>query len=154
MDDHPFKWLSARARRSNTLIVGHQLVMGRHTVKGVFQLVAACMMLGVGATASAAGSTVQTNILQMSINGSTINSSTGNFVWIQAAAAPTGSPSCVNGSGGSWHFTLSLDTAYGKSLYAMLLAAEVAGKLVLLTGTGLCSQVSSVESLSAANIFN
>jgi hypothetical protein len=106
-------------------------------------------MLGIGATASAQGSTALTTIVQMSINANT-----GNVAWIQAAVAPTGSPSCVTGAGGSWHFTLSLDTSYGKSMYAMLLAAQVAGKQVILTGTGACSQVSVVESLQAVNIFS
>jgi hypothetical protein len=73
----------------------------------------------------------------------------GNQVYIQASAAPT-TPAC---SHPQWHFVLSLDTAAGKSLYALLLSAEARGTLMHLSGGGTCSP-EGVEWLRSATSYD
>lgn len=95
--------------------------------------------LAVATTVHAAGSTTNTTITQISLN-----SSFGDFIWIQTATAPTGSPTCA---ASPWNFTLSLDTTIGKNQYAVLLSALATGQTVILVGTGACSDWGNVESL-------
>lgn len=60
-----------------------------------------------------------------------------------SAGAPTGAPGCS--AYGQW--AISLDTAKGKSTYALLLAAAAQGSSVTVNGTGACTDASDRESV-------
>lgn len=72
-------------------------------------------------------------------------SNLGNHIHVKVSTTPTMRPACATHT--TWHFTLPLDTAWGKNLYAMLLAAKATGTTVWLSGTGACSQESDIETL-------
>jgi hypothetical protein len=78
-------------------------------------------------------------------------SNLGNHVYIKTSSTPTTRPSCSNQN--AWHFALSLDTAWGRTVYAMLLAAKAAGTTVWISGTGACSTDTSVEDLRALTTY-
>lgn len=58
------------------------------------------------------------------------------------AGTPTGAPACSNL--GEW--AIEIDTAFGKSLYAMLLSAQSQGQTVIVEGTNVCSAWGDRES--------
>lgn len=58
-----------------------------------------------------------------------------NYLFV-TAGTKTGSPSCGNNN----EWTVNLNTAQGKSLYAMLLAAQAQDKTVSIVGNNTCSQ--------------
>jgi hypothetical protein len=74
----------------------------------------------------------------------------GNFAFIHLKTAPSARGDCSVNS--YWHFTLSLDDAAGKNMYAMLLTALASGSLISITGTGNCSEFSSAESISGIGV--
>lgn len=78
-------------------------------------------------------------------------SNLGNHVYIKVSSPPTTPASCSTHV--TWHFSLSLDTAWGKNLYAMLLAAKAAGTTVWISGTNACSELANVESLRAMTTY-
>jgi hypothetical protein len=78
-------------------------------------------------------------------------SNLGNHVYVRGSATPTTRASCS--THGTWHFTIPLDTAWGKNVYAMLLAAKAAGTTVWLSGTNACSEDGTVETLRAATTY-
>jgi hypothetical protein len=95
--------------------------------------------------ALAGGSAQNVLVVEMAVNRAY-----GNFAWIRVSSLPTGSPSCSNN--GYWNFTLSLDGLASRELYATLMAAITSGKQVKITGTGLCSEYSAVESLESLGV--
>jgi hypothetical protein len=92
------------------------------------------------------------SITNVTVKEAAINRAYGNYVFIHLSSASSGAPSCAINT--YWQYTLSLDGLASKELYSMLLAAAASGKLVSLTGTGLCSEFYSVESLQSINLLN
>jgi hypothetical protein len=78
-----------------------------------------------------------------------INKGYGVFVFINIDVVPTGAPACESGT---WQYTLSLTNPGDSQMYAMLLTAYTTGAPVDLGGTGACSDVGFVESLSAVQL--
>ena len=78
----------------------------------------------------------------------TVSKAIGNFVFIRVNPAPSGSSQCHTNP--SWHYTLSLDDAAGKSMYAILLTAAASKQPVSVAGSeNLCAEFGGVDSLRA-----
>jgi hypothetical protein len=100
----------------------------------------------IASTGSAfAGSSVQ----NAHIKNLQINKGYGIFVFINIDVVPTGAPACENAS---WQYTLSLTNPGDSQMYAMLLTAYATGAPVDFVGSGACSDVSFVESVSAVQL--
>lgn len=93
--------------------------------------------------ALAAGEATNVRIRSMAI---AINA--GNYLYIQGTAPPA-TWACAGNPHPYFHFVLSMDTAAGKSLYAMLLSAEAQGTPLSLSGDGTCTS-DGVERLRSA----
>lgn len=80
-----------------------------------------------------------------------INSSYGNYVFIQLERSPSRIPCSINGT---WDYTLSLDGEKYKAMYSMLLAAHMAQKDISISGlpTPACNEFPSVESVNTLHI--
>ena len=75
-----------------------------------------------------------------------------NVVFIRISPAPTGQPSCQ--TSGYWNYVLNFANSLASQQYAALLAAEMSGKTVSITGTGTCADYPDVESLRGLNVQN
>ncbi|WP_428241051.1 hypothetical protein [Gynuella sp.] len=75
-----------------------------------------------------------------------MNHDQGDFVFIKLETAPSRASCSTNGA---WDYTLSLKDETYNSMYAMLLAAFMAGKQVNIGGTGTCNEFSQIESISS-----
>jgi len=95
-------------------------------------------------SASAAGAVENATIIEISLNRNY-----GEYAFIRMSQSPTGAPECS--TNGYWHFTLPLDSAIGKELYAILLTAMAARIPVIAVGLGVCTEQGTVESLAALN---
>jgi hypothetical protein len=96
-----------------------------------------------------AGATFNATITEISIDPAY-----GDWVWIKLSVAQSPAASCVT-AGLYWHYTFPLtDSPVSKAIYAALLAAQMSGRTVIVTGTGLCSQYGGVESLRGFNVLN
>jgi hypothetical protein len=74
---------------------------------------------------------------------------------IRASTAPTGTTGCHQNS--HWHYTLPLDSALGKNMYALLLSVVATGQPIGLAGSGVCNEYTplnnGVESLRAIGVI-
>jgi hypothetical protein len=77
--------------------------------------------------------------------------SLGNNVQIRVSAPPTTPASCSTNT--TWHFSLSLDSAAGRNLYALIIAAKAAGTTVWISGANACSEIGNIESLRAITTY-
>lgn len=75
-----------------------------------------------------------------------------NVLFIRVSPAPSGQPSCE--TSGYWNYVLNFSNSLATQQYAALLAAEMSGKTVSITGTGACADYRSVESLRGLNVQN
>lgn len=98
-------------------------------------------------TFGAPGESGQVKVVQMSLA-----SNLGNYVFIRAGSSPITRAGCS--SHATWHFVLALDTAWGKSTYALLLAAQASGKDVWLSGAETCPTGWDVESLRSLTVYD
>lgn len=108
--------------------------------------IVSCVLLAVALPSEAARDVENVTILQM-----TIGSTTGNTLFIRTSATPTGATSCHTNS--HWHYTLSLDSAVGKNMYALLLSLAATGQPLSLAGLDLCNEFGGVESLRAVGVI-
>lgn len=83
-----------------------------------------------------------------------IGTSTQNVLFIRASTTPTGTTGCHQNA--HWHYTLLLDSAVGKNMYALLLSMVATGQPIALAGAGACNEYSplnnGVESLRAVGV--
>lgn len=86
-----------------------------------------------------------TNVTISQVSIQSVNGTTTLF--IQTSAPPTGTTSCHTNP--VWHYTLSLDSALGKNMYALLLSLVATGQPMGLAGLGACNEYGGVESLRA-----
>jgi len=105
-----------------------------------------CFACSATATNIAAASTAsQVTLLEISLNPTI-----GNFVFIRISPVPA-LASCANN--GYWQYSLNLSTSsMANQEYAALLAAQMAGKTVTISGTGTCNDFYNVESANALNV--
>lgn len=103
-------------------------------------LIAACLALHASASWADAGTAENVRVARMQIVRSY-----GNFVFIHLNPAPSVRASCSTNS--YWHFTLSLDDAAGKNMYAQLLSAFASGSLLNISGANACNEFTGVESV-------
>jgi len=87
----------------------------------------------------------------VTIVSTAMSTNLGNNVQIRVSSPPTTPASCSTHA--AWHFTLSLDTAAGKNLYALILLAKTAGTTVWISGTNVCSEIGNIESLRAITTY-
>jgi hypothetical protein len=121
--------------------------MKQHNILSrALQIVFLCTALSFMSPRASAGEAANVRITSMAM---AVNN--GNHVYIQVSASPAGRPTCA--SHNFFHYTLALDTAAGRSLYAILLSAEAQGTLLHLSGYNLCTQDSTVESLRSATTY-
>jgi hypothetical protein len=108
-----------------------------------------CLLVAL-ALAVATGSARASNIENAAVLEIAIIRSYGNYVFIHLDATPQSQPGCHSNS--HWQYTLSLDGASGKELYAMLLSARLSGKRVNIVGAALCTEFGQIESLNGLYI--
>ena len=113
--------------------------------KAMIAMVLASLIGGPSAALAAAGSATGVRVAKM-----TIVRTYGNFVFIHLSEAPATRSSCATNS--YWHFTLALDDAAGKNMYAQLLAAFASGSLVDISGTDACSEFGAIESVGGLGL--
>jgi len=73
----------------------------------------------------------------------------GNHVFIRLNKLQ---PAIGCAPGGYWQYTLSFSSTASQPMYAALLAAQMAGKTISVTGAGVCNENSAVESLRGMNV--
>ena len=111
-----------------------------------FPVFAVLPMLLVSAFSVARASSVSAvTILEIAIDPAY-----ANVVFIRVSPAPTGQPSCE--TSGYWNYVLNFSNSLATQQYAALLAAEMSGKTVSITGTGACADYPNVESLRGLNV--
>jgi hypothetical protein len=83
-----------------------------------------------------------------------IGSTTGNVLFIRVDPAPTGGTVCHQNA--HWHYTLPLDTALGKNIYALLLSMVATGQPIGFAGLDACNEYTpagnAVESVRAIGV--
>ena len=89
---------------------------GKTALLRSLEIVLLIFLLGVQ-NASAAGESGMVTIARMASA-----SNLGNQIYIRASSTPTTPAACSQNT--DWHLTVSLDTAWGTNIYAMLLAAK------------------------------
>jgi hypothetical protein len=109
----------------------------------------ASIALGIAAALSGpacAGSSIS----QAAVTAVIIVPSVANAVFIQVAGGPTGVPTCSTDT--AYNYAIDLSGTAGNQMYALLLSAMLAGKLVDFTGLGTCTTYSTVEDLRSVRI--
>lgn len=116
-------------------------------MKGLLRLLPAAALISMMGTdaAIAAGESGWAHIEKTAIA-----SNMGNVVYIRVDHTPTTPATCSTHA--TWHFTLPLDTDWGKSMYAMLLEARATGRQLWFSGTNTCAQDGTVESLRSLTV--
>ena len=127
---------SVRRGKSRTASC-HRVVAG---LAFSFALLSSLMMSGPAAAANVANAT----ILEIAIDPAY-----GNHVFIRLSVIPTGT-ACAPPS--YWQYTLSFSSTASQQMYAALLAAQMAGKTISVTGAGACNENSAVESMRGMNV--
>ena len=102
----------------------------------------ALIVLASTDTAFANGQVTGAHIIRLQIN-----TTVGNYVFIQTDMVPPTPASCS--TNGLWQFTLPLTNASSAQIYAGLVSAYTARTPVMLLGMGACNEFFSVESLAA-----
>lgn len=108
-------------------------------------------LFALGMTLGNAQPAAASNLTNVTIEEIAIDPAYGNYVFIRLSTPPTGSPSCAS-AGHYWHFTFPLSGTAYKEIYAALLAAQMAGKTITVTGYGSCNEHSSIESMRGMNV--
>jgi MFS superfamily sulfate permease-like transporter len=105
----------------------------------------------LGAAVALAGQAYAgSSVTQAAVTAVIIVPSVANAVFIQVAARPTGIPTCSTDT--AYSYAIDLSGAAGNQMYALLLSAMLAGKLVDFTGLGTCTTYSTVEDLRSVRI--
>ena len=93
-----------------------------------------------GMLAGSAGATTTTGtIAQLAANRSN-----PNIVFVSMNPQP--SPPVACSTNGHWTYVMPMATDLDKKIFAMLEAAQLAGRTVTITGTGDCADFGSIES--------
>jgi len=95
------------------------------------------------------GRAAAANVANASILEIAIDPAYGNHVFIRLNVVPTGTACAVSGY---WTYTLSFSSTASQQMYAALLAAQMAGKTISVTGAGACNENSAVESMRGMNV--
>lgn len=132
-------------------IVSRTLTL-QHTWRARAAGALACLSTVLGA-AAAPQTAVASNLSNVTIQEIAIDPAYGNFIFIRLSSPPTGSPTCAS-TGHYWHFTFSLTGTAHSELYAALLAAQLSGKLITITGVGACNEHNTIESLRGINVHS
>ena len=74
-----------------------------------------------------------------------VQMSRDNILFIRLAEPPSVRAGCA--TDGFWHFTLDLDDAFAKNMYAQILVAYAQGQRVHIGGTGFCNEFATAESI-------
>lgn len=73
-----------------------------------------------------------------------------NLHWVQLDVAPVGRPPCA--SAHSYYMIRDENGAAGKSQFAQLLAAQMAGRKVKITGSGACTRWGDGEDIEIIDV--
>jgi hypothetical protein len=88
---------------------------------------------------SASATTTTGTIVQIAANRSN-----ANIVFVHMNPQPTPPVACS--TNGNWSYVIPMTTDLDKKIFAMLEAAQLAGRTVTITGTGDCADFGSIES--------
>lgn len=106
--------------------------------------------LAVVAGALASGSAGASFATNATVADIFIGPTVANVVFIKVNPVPTGQPSCSTNI--NYHYALSLSGTAANQMYAALLAAMMAGKLVGFSGLGTCTSYATVEDLRSISV--